>query len=99
MRIEISPTAPKKRKISTIQLGEAFRYGQDWYIKADLNDGIIRNFDDFYEDHVIFNMSHPSNYSCAVGVLHLTSQQFCYANGDVEADEWCSLVATLKTEG
>lgn len=99
MRVEVSYASPKKRKIKTLQHGEAFRYGADWYIRVGINDDLIGNFGDFYENHLLTNIPEPSDYSQAVAVLHLNSQHLAYANGEIEADEWCPVVATLKAQG
>lgn len=96
MKVEIAHTPAEKRKIKSIKSGEAFRYGEDWYIKVGIDDDLIRNFDDFYEEHLLTNMPEPSNYSHAIALMHLTSQSFVYANGEIEVDEWYPLVATLK---
>lgn len=96
MKVEISYLPKEKRKIKTLANGEAFRWKSDWYIKIGLNDDLISNFGTFCEEHLLTNMPEPYDYSQYVAVLHLGSQHFCYANGEVEADEWCPLVATLK---
>ena len=95
MRITIAPPTKEKRKIKTIQSGEAFRWGDSWYVKVEINDDEIPSFGHFYDEHVLTDMPETRDYSQAVAVMHLGSQAFCYANGELEADEWANLVATL----
>ena len=98
MRIRITPPTKEKRKINTIQAGEAFRWGDSWYIKVEINDDEIPSFGNFYDEHVLTDMEEAVDYSEAVAVMHLGSQGFCYANGELEADEWASLVASLSVK-
>jgi hypothetical protein len=95
MRITITPPTKEKRKIKTIQTGEAFRWGNNWYVKVEINDDEIPSFGNFYDEHVLSDMPEASGYDKAIAVMHLGSQAFCYANGELEADEWANLVASL----
>lgn len=98
MRVTIAPPTKEKRQIKTIQAGEAFRWGDSWYIKVEINDDEIPSFGNFYDEHVLTDMEEAVDYSKAVAVMHLGSQGFCYANGELEADEWANLVASLSVK-
>lgn len=98
MRITVAPPTKEKRQIKTIQAGEAFRWGDSWYTKVEINDDIISSFGNFYDEHVLTDMPEARDRSQIVAVIHLGSQGFCYANGEMEADEWANLVATLCVE-
>ena len=98
MRITLAPPTKEKRKIKTLQAGEAFRWGTSWYVKIEINDDEISNFGTFYEEHTIADMEEAIDYSKAIAVMHLSTQSFCYANGELEADEWANLVATLSVK-
>ena len=82
-------TAPLvKKTINQIKDGEVFRYGGCWYIRINLNDDCIRNFGDFYDEHVLQDMPEARSYNSAVPCIHIGSQSLCYANGEVEVEEW-----------
>ena len=98
MRFTFEPQVKEKRKIKTIQAGEAFRWGESWYIKLYVNDNDMPHFGDFYEEHRLLDMSEPKDYNEAIAVMHLGSQAFCYANGELEADEWANLTAKLSVK-
>lgn len=98
MRVRIAPPTKEKRKIKTIQSGEAFRWGASWYVKIEINDDEIPSFGNFYEEHTIVDMEEAVDYGKAIAVMHLGTQSFCYANGELEADEWADLAATLSVK-
>jgi hypothetical protein len=98
MRITLAPPTKEKRKIKTLQAGEAFRWGGSWYIKVEINDGEIPSFGYFYDQNMLTDMEEAPSYDMAVAVMHLGSQSFAYANGELEADEWANLVATLSVK-
>lgn len=98
MKITVMPPTKEKRKIKTIKAGEAFRWRECWYIKVDVVDEEISEFGDFYDTHVLTDMPGAKNYDEAVPVMHLGSQGFCYANGELEADEWANLTAVLSVK-
>ena len=98
MRITLNSPSQEKRKIKTIQFGEAFSWGSDWYIKVDIKDDEIASFGTFYDEHAENNMPEVVDYSQAIPVMHLQTQRFCYANGELEADEWANLVASLSVK-
>ena len=95
MKTKIIEREVENRAIKTCKAGEAFRWIDGWYTKVEINDRDISNFGDFYDEHRIYNMSKVADYSQAIPVFHLGSQSFCYANGDLIADEWADLSATL----
>jgi hypothetical protein len=95
MRIKMIEQEAEKRAIKTCGAGEAFRWGAEWYTKIEINDHDISHFGDFYDEHRLTNMSEVGDYGQAVPVFHLSSQSFCYANGELIADEWANLTATL----
>lgn len=97
MKVVTHTPAPKKKTINQISDGQAFRYGDSWYICVTINDDCIRNFADFYDEHTLQDMPQARSYSTAVAVLHLGSQSICYANGEVEADEWGTMEALIAT--
>lgn len=85
----------KKRTINTCHAGEAFRWGDNWYAKIEIRDDEISNFGTFYDEHRLFDMNEAMDYRQAIPVLNLSTQSFCYANGEIIADEWADLTATL----
>ena len=95
MRTKIVERETEKRAIKTCHSGEAFRWGDSWYTKIEINDDDIPNFGSFYDEHRLYDMSEVKDYNQAIPVLHLGSQAFCYANGELIADEWADLTATL----
>ena len=95
MKTKIIERVAEKRAIKTCHDGEAFRWGDCWYTKININDNGISNFDDIYEEHRLCDMCKVMDYTQAIPVLHLGSQSFCYANGEIIADEWADLTATL----
>ena len=95
MKIKIVEHVAEKRAIKTCKAGEAFRWGDSWYTKITINDDTIANFSDFYDEHSLYDMNKVGDFSQAIPVLHLGSQGFCYANGEIVADEWADLTATL----
>lgn len=97
MRITRRTVPPVKKTINQIKDGEAFRCGDCWYIRITMNDDCIRNFGDFYDEHVLQDMPQARSYNTAVPVLHLGSQGVCYANGEVEVDEWGSAEVLIAT--
>ena len=97
MKVVTHNVPPKKKTINQISDGQAFRYGGCWYIRVNINDECIRNFGDFYDEHVLQDMPQARSYNTAVPVLHLGSQSLCYANGEVEVDEWGTMEALIAT--
>lgn len=96
MRINFTTPKVEKRQIKTCKSGEAFRWGDSWYTPIHIHDDQIKNFGDFYDEHVIGDdMPQASSYDKTVAVLHIGSQSLCYVNGEIEADEWADLTATL----
>lgn len=95
MKIVTQTPTPKKKTISQISDGQAFRWGDCWYIRVNIADDCIRNFGDFYDEHVLRDMPQACSYTTAVPVLHLGSQSLCYANGEVEVDEWSTVEALI----
>lgn len=95
MRTRIVERTAEKRAIKTCQAGEAFRWGDSWYTRIEIDDDNISNFGDFYDEHRLQDMSEVMDYNQAIPVFHLSSQGFCYANGELIADEWADLSATL----
>ena len=95
MKVITKTQSLPKKTINQIKDGEAFRYGDRWYIRINLDDEIIRNFGDFYDEHVLTDMPQAHSYNTAVPVLHLGGQSLCYANGEVEVDEWGTLEACV----
>ena len=95
MRINFTTPTKEKRKIKTCQAGEAFRWGDSWYTKVYINDNEIPRFGQFYDEHVLTDMPEPKDYDEAIAVMRISSQGFCYANGELEADEWANLSANL----
>lgn len=86
----------EKKKIKDCKAGEAFRWGDSWYMPIYVFDDQIKNFGDFYEEHVIDDkMPQASNFDEAIPVIHISRQSFCYVNGEVEPDEWADITATL----
>ena len=98
MRFTFEPHVKEKRKIKTIQGGEAFRWGDSWYIKLNVNDNEIPCFSQFYDEHVLTDMPEPKDYDEAIAVMHLGSQGYCYVNGELEADEWANISAKLSVK-
>lgn len=97
MKVVTHTPAPKKKTINEIANGQAFRYGDCWYIRVNIDEECIRNFGDFYDEHVLQNMPFARSYDTAVAVLHLGNQTLCYANGEVEVDEWGTMEALVAT--
>lgn len=97
MKVVTHNAPPKKKTINQISDGQAFRYGDCWYIRVNINDECIRNFGDFYNEHVLQDMPQARSYNTAVPVIHLGSQSLCYANGEVEVDEWGTMEALIAT--
>ena len=97
MKVVTHTPTPKKKTINEISDGEAFRYGACWYIRVNISDDCIRNFGDFYDEHVLQDMTQVRSYKTAVPVIHLGSQSLCYANGEVEVDEWGTMEALIAT--
>ena len=97
MKVVTHTPTPKKKTINQISDGQAFRYGDCWYIRVNINSECIRNFGDFYDEHVLQNIPPARSYNTAVAVLHLGSQSICYANGEVEVDEWGTMEALITT--
>ena len=95
MKINLTDKPREKKKIRECKSGEAFRWGDNWYTLITVLDSRIRNFGDFYDEHVLDDMPQAQNYDYAVAVIHLGSQSLCYANGEIEPDEWADLSATL----
>ena len=96
MKLNFTNKLKEKKKIKECKTGEAFRWGDSWYTVICIRDDLVKNFGDFYEEHVIDDgMPQASNFDKAIAVLHIGSQCLCYVNGDVEADEWADLSATL----
>ena len=98
MRINFTTPTKEKRKIKTCQAGEAFRWGDSWYIKLNVNDNNMPYFGDFYEEHRLTDMPEPKDYDEAIAVMHLGSQGYCYVNGELEADEWANISANLSVK-
>lgn len=97
MKVVTHIPAPKKKTINQISDGQAFRCGDCWYIRVKINDECIRNFGDFYDEHVLRDMPQARSHNTAIPVLHLGSQSICYANGEVEVDEWGTMEALIAT--
>jgi len=97
MKVVTHTPAPKKKTINQIAEGQAFRYGDCWYIRVNLDDGCIRNFGNFYDEHVLKDMPSARSYNTAVPVLSLGSQSLCYVNGEVEVDAWGTMEALITT--
>ena len=97
MKIVTRTPSPKKKTINQISDGQAFRYGDCWYIRVNLIDECIRNFEDFYDEHVLQDMPQARSYNTAVPVLCLGSQSICYVNGEIEVDEWGTMEALITT--
>lgn len=96
MKLNFTPKQKEKKKIGECKAGEAFRWGDSWYTPIYICDNVIKNFGDFYEEHVIDDgMPQASSYDKAIAVIHIGSQSLCYVNGEIEADEWADLSATL----
>jgi hypothetical protein len=97
MKVVIQTPTPKKKTINQIANGQAFRWGECWFIRVNLNDECIRNFGDFYDKHVLKDMSQARDYNTAVPVLALGGQSLCYVNGEIEVDAWGTLEALITT--
>ena len=95
MRTKIIERETEKRAIKTCHAGEAFRWGDSWYTKIEIDDDNISNFGSFYDEHRLHDMEEARDYDQTIPVFHLSSQSFCYANGELIADEWADLTATL----
>ena len=96
MKLNFTEKSKEKKKIKECKSGEAFRWGDSWYTRLYLLDNQIKNFGDFYEAHVIdAGIPQASSFDKAVAVIHIDSQSLCYVNGEIEADEWADLSATL----
>lgn len=97
MKVVTQTPTPKKKTINQIANGQAFRWGECWFIRVDLNDDCIRNFGDFYDEHVLQDMPQARSYNTAVPVLSLGGQSLCYVNGEVEVDAWGTMEALITT--
>jgi hypothetical protein len=97
MKVVTQTPTPKKKTINQIAVGQAFRWGECWFIRVSLNDDCIRNFGNFYDEHVLKDMPSARNYDTAVPVLSLGTQSLCYVNGEVEVDAWGTLEALITT--
>ena len=96
----IAETKPT-RIIATCTKDEAFRLGNDWYAKIEMNDFSIRSSSskyttEFVELHTHFNDEHASCVAL-MPCIHLSSMSFVYIDGNRAADEWARLSATLTT--
>lgn len=97
MKIVMHDSTPPKKRVKDIKDGQVFRWDNCWYIRVNMIDENIHNFGDFYDDHVLQDMPQARNYEFAVPVLHLGSQSLCYANGEIEVDEWGTIEALIST--
>lgn len=95
MKLNFTDKPKEKKKIKECKSGEAFRWGDSWYTRIEIDDGKISNFGDFYDEHHVSDMNKAIDYTQAIPVLHLSAQSFCYVNGEIVADEWANLTATL----
>ena len=96
MKLNFTTKPKENKKIKECKAGEAFRWGDSWYTPIHICDSVIKNFGDFYDEHVIGDgMPQASSFDKAIAVIHLGSQSLCYVNGEFEADEWADLSATL----
>ena len=95
MVVNLTEPTKVKKKIKEALGGEAFRLNSSWYIRLWVNDDQIANFGDFFDEHVITDVTSPMDYNSAIAVVHLGSQNFCYVNGDIEPDEWADVKASL----
>lgn len=96
MKLNFTTKPKEKKKIKDCKAGEAFRWGDSWYTLLYILDRQIKNFGDFYEEHVIDDgMPQASSFDEAIAVIHLGGQALCYVNGEIEPNEWADLSATL----
>ena len=47
MKYETIVKPKEKRMVETCRMDEAFRLDKSWYIRVDINDGEIKNYDDW----------------------------------------------------
>ena len=91
MKVTVRQATPIKKTVGDIKDGEAFRYNNCWYIRTHINDDIIGDYSDFYEEHALQDMPFVSSYEFAIPCIHLGSQSFCYANATVEVESYGTL--------
>jgi hypothetical protein len=96
----IAETKPT-RMIVTCTKDEAFRLGNEWYTKIEMNDFSIRSSSskytsEFIEQHTHFSDERAS-FVALMPCIHLSSMSFIYLNSERSADEWATLTATLTT--
>ncbi len=95
MKYETIVKPKEKRMVETCRMDEAFRLDKSWYIRVDINDGEIKNYDDFFEIHAISDNFRGNTHDDYVPVMHLGAQSFCYVYSHQVADEWADLKLSL----
>lgn len=63
MKLDFTNKPREKKKIKECKAGEAFRWGDNWYTKVEIDDTNISNFGSFYDGHCIHDMSEVMDYN------------------------------------
>lgn len=90
MQVVVDETKPILKTIGLLPTKTAFKYREYWYIKINLKEDNIGQYDVFFEDHVIKDdwNENAEKFNDYVPCLHLGSQSLCYLRKDTKVAEY-----------
>lgn len=90
MRVVVNETEPILKTVKDLLFNTAFKYHDSWYIKINIKEDNIGEYDVFFDDHVIKNgwNEEAENFDDYVACLHLSAQTLCYLRKDIKVAEY-----------
>lgn len=90
MRVVVNETEPILKTVGELLHKTAFKYRDSWYIKINIKEDNIGDYDVFFDDHVIKDgwNEEAENFDDYVACLHLGAQTLCYLRKDIKVAEY-----------
>lgn len=98
MKYKIAEKSQEKRQISTCNNSEAFLWNDSWYIRAELRDGEIQDFGDFFEANVIEDgtfILEEWDYTDYIPIIDIRTHTLHYMHERVIADGWADIQLSI----
>ena len=90
MRVVVNETEPILKTVKDLLPRIAFKYRDSWYIKINIKEDNIGDYDVFFDDHVIKDNwnEEAENFDDYAACLHLGAQTLCYLRKDIKVAEY-----------
>lgn len=90
MRVVVDETEPILKTIKDLHNGIAFKYCDCWYIKINIKEDNIGDYEEFFDDHVMKDgwNEDAESFNDYVPCLHLGAQTLCYLRKDIKVAEY-----------